>query len=186
MFQQHYHQQKATMSRMSKALALIKSAHTDAVSADLIEDLCRQLGHRWRQRDLDPVVTVHLFLQQILHGNTAITHLRLLSGRDFTPSAYCQARARLPLALFQRLQCAVADQLESTGDDPDTRWLGHRLFLLDGSSFSMPDTEELLKHFGQPTGQAEGCGFPVAHMMALFDAKRGYLLEATAQPLFTH
>ena len=40
-------------------------------------------------------------------------------------------------------------------------------------------------HFGQPSGQAEGCGFPVAHLMALFDARRGYLLRAMAQPLYT-
>ena len=174
------------MCSISQAIVAIKSDLSDAVPATLVEHLCRQLGHRWRQRDLDPVVTVHLFLQQVLHGNTAITHLRHLSGRDFTPSAYCQARARLPLSLLQRLQRAVADRLESDGDDADTRWLGHRIFLLDGSSFSMPDTEPLRQHFGQPTGQAEGCGFPVAHLTALFDARRGYLLEATAQPLFTH
>jgi hypothetical protein len=41
------------------------------------------------------------------------------------------------------------------------------LFLLDGSSFSMPDTDELRDHFGQPGGQAKGCGFPTAHWLAL-------------------
>ncbi|HKB38369.1 MAG TPA: IS4 family transposase [Gemmataceae bacterium] len=174
------------MSSIAQAVAAIKSDLSDSVPAALVQRLCRQLGHRWRQRDLDPVVTVHLFLQQVLHGNTAITHLRHLSGRDFTPSAYCQARARLPLSLLQCLQRAVADRLQSDSDDADTRWLGHRVFLLDGSSFSMPDTEPLRKYFGQPTGQAEGCGFPVAHLTALFDARRGYLLEATAEPLFTH
>lgn len=185
MYQQH-HRQEAAIGSIPQALASLKSAITDSVPAELIEQLCRDLGHRWRKRDLDPVVTVHLFLQQILHGNTAITHLRHLSQRDFTPSAYCQARLRLPRSLYQRLQRAVADRSQADGDDPDTRWMGHRLFLLDGSSFSMPDTEELRAYFGQPTGQAEGCGFPVAHLMALFDARRGYLLEATAQPLFTH
>jgi Transposase DDE domain len=173
------------MCSIPKAVAAIKSAVTDSIPAQVIERLCRQLGHRWRKRELDPVVTVHLFLQQVLHGNASIAHLRRLSKVEFNPSAYCQARIRLPLPLFQRLQRAVADTLESDGDGPDTRWLGHRVFILDGSSFSMPDTEELRNYFGQPTGQAEGCGFPVAHLMALCDAKRGYLLEATAQPLFT-
>ena len=31
----------------------------------------------------------------------------------------------------------------------------------------MPDTPELQKHFGQPPGQAAGCGFPSAHWLAL-------------------
>ena len=175
------------MCSIPKALELIKGAHTDSIPPELIEQLCRQLRHRWRDRDLGPVVTTHLFLQQVLNGNTAIAHLRRLSKVDFTDSAYCQARIRLPLAFFQGLQRAVTDGLVAEdADRPETRWLGHRLFLLDGSSFSMPDTDELRAHFGQPSGQAEGCGFPVAHLMALFDAKRGYLLEASAHPLNTH
>ena len=113
--------------------------------------------------------------------------VRRLSGLAFSDAAYCQARARLPLELLQRLQRAVTDGLRRDGDErPDARWLGRRVFLLDGSSFSMPDTPELRERFGRPSGQAEGCGFPVAHLMALFDARRGYLLRALAQPLYTH
>jgi hypothetical protein len=174
------------MCSIPKALASIKSAVAQAIPARVIERACRQIGHRYRKRDLDPVVTIHLFLQQVLNGNASIAHLRRLSKVDFNLSGYCQARIRLPLPLFLWLQRLVADTVECNGDGADTRWRGHRVFLLDGSSFSMPDTEELRQFFGQPTGQAEGCGFPVAHLTALFDAKRGYLLEATAQPLFTH
>ena len=175
------------MCSIAQAVQRIKSAVLDTVPAQLIEQLCHELGHRWRQRDLGPVVTTHLFLQQILHGNIAIAHLRRVSGRTFTDSAYCQARTRLPLALLDRLQRAVTDSLRADGcRRPETRWLGHRVFLLDGSSFSMPDTDALRAPFGQPSGQAAGCGFPVAHLMALFDAKRGYLLQASAQPLNTH
>jgi hypothetical protein len=175
------------MLSIPQALDRIKGRLTDSVPAPLIERLCRGLRHRWRERDLGPVVTTHLFLRQVLHGNTAVAHLRRLSGLDFTDSAYCQARARLPLELFQRLQQAVTDDLRADGGDrPETRWLGHRVFLLDGSSFSMPDTRELREHFGQPSAQAAGCGFPVAHLMTLFDARRGYLLRASTRPMETH
>jgi Transposase DDE domain len=66
------------------------------------------------------------------------------------------------------------------------RWRGHRTWTLDGSSFSMPDTPDLQAHFGQPSGQAKGCGFPVAHMLALFHAGTGLLLRVLASPLRTH
>ena len=69
---------------------------------------------------------------------------------------------------------------------PDTeaigRWRGHRTFLVDGSWFSMPDTPALQAHFGQPGNQAKGCGFPVAHLLALFHAGTGLLLEVTRRP----
>jgi hypothetical protein len=50
----------------------------------------------------------------------------------------------------------------------------------------MPDTPELQAHFGQPGGQAKGCGFPIAHILALFHAGTGLLLEVIAAPLRSH
>jgi hypothetical protein len=101
----------------------------------------------------------------------------------FTPSAYCQARGRLPVAFFRRLQAAVAGRVRAASA---ATWRGHRVALMDGSSFSMPDTAELQECFGQPGGQAAGCGFPVAHLLAVFEAETGYLLRAAVAPLRTH
>jgi hypothetical protein len=172
---------------MPAALARIKGRVADAVPPELIRRLCHEVGHTWRERDLGPVVTTHLFLQQVLHGNVAVAELRRLSGLSFTDAAYCQARARLPRALLERLQRSVTDTLFDTAEvRPAQRWLGHRAFLLDGSSFSMPDTPALQAHFGQPGGQAPGCGFPVAHLMARFDAATGLLLRTAALPLRSH
>jgi hypothetical protein len=175
------------MLSITQALDRIKGRVTQTIPQELIEDLCRQVGHRWRNRDLGPVVTTHLFLRQILEGNVAVGELRRRSGLAFTDSAYCQARTRLPRALLDRLQQAVTEALDAlTEPQPSELWHDHRVFLLDGSSFSMPDSPELQAHFGQPAGQAEGCGFPVAHLMVRCDAFRGYLLETQALPLESH
>ena len=50
----------------------------------------------------------------------------------------------------------------------------------------MPDTAALQAHFGQPGNQAKGCGFPVAHILALFHAGSGLLVEVFAAPLRSH
>lgn len=175
------------MLSMTAALARIKGRATDAVPAELIQRLCREVGHRWRDRDLGPVVTTHLFLQQVLHGNVAVAELRRLSGLPFTEAAYCQARARLPRALLEALQQSVTDTLVAASDvRPAELWHGHRAFLLDGSGFSMPDTPAPQARFGQPGGQAAGCGFPVAHLMTRFDAATGLLLRTAVLPLRSH
>lgn len=57
---------------------------------------------------------------------------------------------------------------------------------MDGTGISMPDTPELQKHFGQSGQQKPGCGFPVAHVLCLFDATRGLLRDAIVSPLRTH
>jgi hypothetical protein len=174
------------MLTIPQALLRLKTNLTHHVPQRLILDLCRQLGRSYRQRTLTPVVTTYLFLRQVLHGNTAVAELRHLAGLDFTDSAYCQARSRLPLEFFRRLQGAVTGACQHGHDDPHARWHGHRTYLIDGSSFSMPDTEELRQTFGQPSGQAEGCGFPTAHLLARFDAVGGFLLRARASAWNTH
>jgi hypothetical protein len=170
---------------IAQVVGQFKGDVAKVLSGDMILQLCRDLNHVWRKRVLDPVTTVQFFLLQILHGNIACNGLRRLVDLSFTAAAYCEARSRLPLALFEKLlqRFAVALQTETkeTG-----RWHGHRTWTLDGSTFSMPDTKELQEYFGQPSAQAKGCGFPVAHMLALFHADTGLLLRVVASPLRTH
>jgi hypothetical protein len=150
-----------------------------------IAEACREVNHRWRKRVLDPATTVYLFLLQVLHGNTACQHVVHFGGWSFTDSAYCQARKRLPLAVFHALLEAIAAAFRSATAG-EARWHGHRVWLVDGSSFSMPDEPELQRHFGQPGGQRKGCGFPVAKWLALFDLTTGMLLRSAPAPLRSH
>lgn len=107
---------------------------------DAILTVCRNIEYTaWRDRVLTPVTTVQLFLVQILHGNTACSHIPHLSGLRFSAAAYCQARTRLPLRFFalllERFGSAVQRSALSEG-----RRHGHRTLLVDGSGCSMPDT----------------------------------------------
>src|SRR5499426_1405915 len=92
---------------------------------DAILAVCSEIGYTgWRDRVLTPVTTIQLFLLQILHGNTACSHLRHLSGLRFSAAASCQARARLPLRVFDLIllkglgyvpRVIITDKLASYG-----------------------------------------------------------------------
>jgi hypothetical protein len=168
-----------------RALDAIKSDVAKHLEAAAIEHVCQELKYRWRERVLGPVVTLQAFLLQVLHQNTACDHVPHLLGKQFTGEAYAQARARLPLELFERLLMSVCRTL-ATCRDESARWLGHRVWMLDGSGCSMPDTPELQAAFGQPGQQAPGCGFPVAHLLTLFHAGTGLLQKVLVAPLRTH
>jgi hypothetical protein len=159
-----------------------QSAH---LAPEAIRDACRQQNHTWRRRLLDPVTTIYLFLLPILQGNTACQHVVHFGCWTFTDSAYCQARRRLPLRVYHHLleQTAAAAR-QATAEEG--RWFGHRVWVVDGSSFSMPDTPELQTKFGQPSNQRPGCGFPVAKWLALFDVGTGMLLRSSTAPLRSH
>lgn len=163
------------LNRLRQDIAAVLTPQT-------IEEACRHAQYSWRKRVLDPTTTIYLFLLQILHGNTACSHVVQFGGWSFTDSAYCQARKRLPLAVFH----ALLERLAATfrgATETTSRWLGHRVWLVDGSSFSMPDTPELQAHFGQPGNQRKGCGFPVAKWLAMFDLTTGMLLRSAPAPL---
>jgi Transposase DDE domain len=153
---------------------------------DAILTVCREIGYTaWRDCVLTPVTTVQLFLLQILHGNTACSHLPHLSGLRFSAAAYCQARTRLPLRFFALLLERFGSAVQQSALD-EGRWHGHRTFLVDGSGCSMPDTPALQQAFGQPSEQRPGCGFPVARLLGLFHAGSGVLLKLVIAPLLTH
>jgi hypothetical protein len=177
------------MASIAASIARIKQEALGALDRSVVEAVCAELGHAWRERELDPATTVALFVQQVLHGNVAcseVRHLVTAAGKTFTPSAYCQARARLPLAVVQSLLTRVCEAALVATRQPGHLWLGrHRVFHIDGSSFSMPDTPELCEAFGLPHGPAPGCGFPTAHLLVLFHAQTGLLLDAWASPLRT-
>jgi hypothetical protein len=105
------------MAGVSQALKRIKSDLGTFLPDESILAACRAAGHQWRERQLGPVQTLHLFLLQVMACNSAITHLRLLAVEVFSAAAFCEARIRLPLAALQKkwLSARVADGwLEST------------------------------------------------------------------------
>ena len=87
---------------------------TSQFEPDAILAACRGVTYRWRERTLNPVTTIQLFFVQILHGNTACTHLRHLTKLNVTASAYCQARMKLPLAVFEQLLRSVSTAFASS------------------------------------------------------------------------
>jgi Transposase DDE domain len=167
------------------ALRRIQKDVSQVLDPAAILGICKEIGYRFRSRVLDPVTTVHLFVVQILNGNFAVGRLMDFTDVVFSEAAYCKARCRLPLQVLVTLLQRVASAWRNTMSDYG-RWRGHRTFHVDGSSFSMLDTPELQKEFGQPGNQKPGCGFPVAHILTLFHAGTGFLLKVLAAPLRTH
>jgi hypothetical protein len=172
---------------IAAAVARLKDDVQRFLSVSWIALLACELGLVWKQTPLAVPQVVALLARQILGGNLSMPELARRAGSAFTPEAYCTARGRLPLKLLQvmlRRICEVGGQQVAV--TAQWLWKGHRLWHMDGSSFSMPDTPDLQRRFGQPCGQRKGCGFPVAHILCLFDAASGLIQECILSPLRTH
>src|SRR5438445_13133914 len=106
------------------ALRQVREDLAELLERKEVERICRELEYEWRERQLDPYTTLHLFILQVVNQNTAMTHLPHLSGEQFTAAAYCQARQRLPLELISRLVDSFSRGLVKS--DPLALWHVHR------------------------------------------------------------
>lgn len=79
---------------------------------------------------------------------------------------YCRARSKLNPAALRELVSEAAQQLQEQAKDA---WLWHGLHakLIDGFTFTMPDTPENQKEFPQTPTQRAGAGFPMARACAV-------------------
>ena len=72
------------MVSITNALAQVKDDLSQMLSRHVVQCVAQQKDYKWRDRLLEPATTILLLVTQVLHGNTAITHLRHLSGMNFS------------------------------------------------------------------------------------------------------
>ena len=169
---------------IANSVGQVKTDLRSIIAPHLIIRLCQAAGHAWRDRTLGPVQTIYLFIAQILHGNTSCAHVRQLGNFAFTRSAYCEARNRLPVQVLRELLRETGQRVVEKADQA-VLWLGHRIVSVDGSTFSMSDTNELRALFHWAP-EKRGFEFPVAKFVALFDLITGALLDLVPMSMRDH
>lgn len=173
---------KILQQKFAKGLGL---PFSEVLPAQQIHQAIIAEGITWRDRIFSPMVTIWAFLSQVLDvdqsARAAVSRViayLAASGESCSSdtSAYRQARDRLPESLLARLVRTVAEGLQARSS-PLHLWCGRRVFLVDGSSVSMPDTPDNQAQYPQPTAQSKGCGFPVARIVGLFSLATGAIMD---------
>ncbi len=145
-----------------------------------------------RERRYPPLDTLSMFVTQALSEdrscqaavNARIVHCLQhgLTPPSPTTSSYCEARRRLPQSLIDALWRAVG---RSVSDSTDAAWHWHakRVWIVDGTGISMPDSTANQGVWPQSTSQEPGLGFPQARLSVLSCAASGALVDAALGPL---
>lgn len=128
----------------------------------------REEAPKHRDREYAPLRTLMLFIEQVLGADHscqdavargASQQLGRKSAKiNLNTGPYCKARMRLPLGLVLRLSRAVAHRL-SASQAEHWKWRGREIKLVDGTTMSMPDTQDNWKSFPPSKGQKGGCAF---------------------------
>jgi Transposase DDE domain len=163
----------------------------DILDADMVQSALAEEGVTFHACTYTPLVTLCLFLSQVLdpdHSCRAavarvIVWLAIHGRKPCAPETgtYCDARQRLPLGVVVRLVRQTAREIEGRASDA-WLWNGRRVTLVDGTTASMPDTEENQEAFPQLKTQGIGLGFPLVRMVAIIALATGVVRDLALGP----
>lgn len=94
---------------------------------------------------------------------------------------YCRARAKLSEESLRALTVEIAADVEQQAN-PAWLWKGRHAKLVDGFTFTMPDTDENQAAFPQESAQKPGVGFPIARACAIVSLATACLTDAAFGP----
>jgi hypothetical protein len=158
---------------------------TDVLTEDAITEALATITG-WLDRIFSPLVTLWVFLGQVLGADQSCRAAvaRLIAHRaslglepcSSGTGAYCQARKRLPERFFSSVARLVGLNLDAR---VDRRWLwkGRRVCLFDGTTVSMPDTEENRAEYPLAYNQVPGTSSAIARVGALISLSCGAILD---------
>ncbi len=133
-----------------------------------------------------PAVTLWAFLSQVLFkaeqrscvaAVSRVVSLLMALERGACSNntgAYCRARGKLSEPVIQRLTIDAAKACENQVDE-GWLWRGRHVYLVDGTTVSMPDTAENQEAYPQQPQQKKGLGFPIARAVVLMSLATGML-----------
>jgi hypothetical protein len=94
---------------------------------------------------------------------------------------YCRARAKLSEHALRELATEIAADLEQAAE-PSWLWKDMHAKLVDGFTFTMPDTPENQAAYPQQQGQLPGCGFPIARAVAIVSLATACVIDLAVGP----
>ena len=170
-------------------------AFTEVLSEEKFQAAFDDLAANFANEDDDvytPQVTLWAALSQTLFKEeqrscaAAVARVIVLmasSGRRVSDDTgmYCRARAKLPHAAIQQLAVDIAKQCERSIPN-EWSWHGRDTYLVDGTTFSMPDTEANQAEWPQQKMQKPGLGFPLARIVVLMSLATGMVLDMEMGP----
>lgn len=113
----------------------------------------------------------------ILPENRRVTQGRLSENN----SAYNKARQRLPVQRIEEFSHRVCDHLARRAEPA---FLDHRVFILDGTTVTLPPTPGLKKAFPPARNQRGESVWPVACLMVAHEMQTGCALAPQIDPMY--
>jgi hypothetical protein len=185
------HIKKTIKSQQNRITKKMKSEGTNGfyslLAQDSIQKIMQQDLPNYRNRLYNPLQTLSMFLTQALDEDSScqnvVNTVALNTNKDIsiTTGGYCRARQRLHVKMVKNLTKQTSkDGLVKV----PKRWKfqGRYIYLVDGTTFIMPDTQENQEVYPQQASLPLGLGFPICRAVGIISLYSGTIVDACVSP----
>jgi len=164
------------------------------LSAERIERIFSRHGNLFGVGQIySTAVMVWSFLGQVLRDGkeascqaavarvVAYQEQRVAASPTSDTGDYCRARNKLSEAALRDVSVEVAAEMQQQAPE-EWLWKGRHAKLVDGFTFTMPDTPENQAKYPQPKSQQEGVGLPIARAVVILSLATACVTDMTIGP----
>ena len=176
------HNRKIINKHQAISLNKLKKSNLDFIQSFIgDEKLSNALNNR--NRIYTPQKTLCMFISQSLNQDSScqnrVNKLALSQDKNISisTSGYCKARARLSTSAISTLTKNIAINNENKISS-SWKFRERNIYLIDGTTITMPDTIENKEEYPQSKSQKEGLGFPICRIVAIISLGTGSIIDA--------
>lgn len=165
----------------------------NVLSAERIQRMFAKHGNLFGGTVYSTALIVWSFLGQVLRDGkeascqSAVARIAAYCREQGTAAPtpdtgdYCKARAKLSEAALRDLTREVAAEVQEQAD-ASWLWLGLHAKLVDGLTFTMPDTEKNQAEYPSPKTQKKGVGLPIARAAVILSLATACAMDLAIGP----
>lgn len=137
---------------------------------------------RKRSLSFSNVVALHINLLKRSLSVELESFFSHIGYATVTKSAFCQQRKKLKPVFFRDWNDTLTSSYYRNARGQEGKWRGFRLFAIDGTKLSLPNTAALREHFGYSTNQ-HGTRSATARASVLYDVLNKLVVKSKLCPL---
>ena len=181
---------RCQVQRVREKIDAGELAFIDCLTGETVQAAIDQLGIEFRERIYTPWVTLWLFLFQTMSGGSCadavsrlIAHRASRNQEPCSPGtkSYCAARTTLSEGFYQFI-CRDLGHRALRRVPQAWKFFGREVKVVDGTTTSMPETEENCEEYPLADPTRAGLSFPLARLVVMFSLSVGTALEVVISP----
>jgi hypothetical protein len=160
------------------------------LESEQISSTIRDATSKCRERIFTPSITLAMFIKQALSFDRScarVVNEFIIDNIDELPKniststgSFCRSRQKLPLDLIKKLVrytgSAIKDKIDNLNG------INGSIYLIDGTTFTLPDSIKNQEKYPQQSTQKKGLGFPICRALGVFCLESGAAINAQIAP----